>query len=367
MDIFKIDRDRSRFKKIVRGVIKQNLGKYISRGEMIGRKGKDLVSIPIPQIDIPDFRYGRPREGVGQGKGDIGTILGPSQQGDGTGAGDMPGRHILEVDVSLEELAQILGEELELPRIEPRGKNNITSQRDRYTSLRKNGPRALRNIRRTLLQALKRGISVGEYNPSKPSISIINDDERIRSWKTTPKPENNAVIFYMMDVSGSMGDEQKEIVRTEAFWIDTWLRSQYRKLETRYIIHDAEAREVDREHFYTTRESGGTKISSALDLCKKIINIQFNPIDWNIYCFQFSDGENFPSDDENCKDILIGSKKLLDDVNLFCYGQVKSREDGDFIDVLEEICQERDNLIYSEIKSKNEIMGSIKHFLGKGK
>ena len=72
-----------------------------------------------------------------------------------------------------------------------------------------------------------------------------------------------------MDVSGSMGDEQKEIVRIETFWLDTWLRHQYKGLECRYIIHDAVAREVDRETFFHTRESGGTMISSAYKLCKR--------------------------------------------------------------------------------------------------
>ncbi len=73
----------------------------------------------------------------------------------------------------------------------------------------------------------------------------------------------------MMDVSGSMGDEQKEIVRIESFWIDTWLRKQYKGLETRFIIHDAVAREVDRDTFFHTRESGGTMISSAYKLCAR--------------------------------------------------------------------------------------------------
>ncbi len=71
----------------------------------------------------------------------------------------------------------------------------------------------------------------------------------------------------MMDVSGSMTDEQKHIVRTEAFWIDTWLASQYGGIETRYIIHDAVAKEVDEQTFYHTRESGGTRISSAPIKC----------------------------------------------------------------------------------------------------
>ena len=78
----------------------------------------------------------------------------------------------------------------------------------------------------------------------------------------------------MMDVSGSMGDEQKEIVRIESFWIDAWLKKQYKGLETRYIIHDAVAREVDRDTFFRTRESGGTMISSAYKLAAQIIDAE---------------------------------------------------------------------------------------------
>src|SRR5207244_8461909 len=104
----KIERDNQRFRKIVRGKVKSNLSKYISRGEMIGKKGNDLVSIPMPQISVPQFRYGhKGTGGVGQGPGDVGTPLGPPQQGDGRQAGDQPGGHILEVDLSLEELAEI--------------------------------------------------------------------------------------------------------------------------------------------------------------------------------------------------------------------------------------------------------------------
>src|SRR3954471_14374307 len=94
----KIERDHQRFRKLVRGKVKSNLSKYISRGEMIGKKGKDLVSIPLPQIDIPQFRYGnKGSAGVGQGDGPPGTPLSPGQPQPGQGAGDQPGGHILEV------------------------------------------------------------------------------------------------------------------------------------------------------------------------------------------------------------------------------------------------------------------------------
>jgi len=93
----KIDRDVQRFKKIVRGKVKSNLGKYITRGEMIGKKGKDLVSIPLPQIEIPQFRFGQKGSGgVGQGQGQPGhPLTAPQEEGEGNQAGDSPGGHIL--------------------------------------------------------------------------------------------------------------------------------------------------------------------------------------------------------------------------------------------------------------------------------
>ena len=109
-----------------------------------------------------------------------------------------------------------------------------------------------------------------------------------------------------MDVSGSMTDEQKEIVRIEAFWIDTWIKAHYKGVETVYIIHDAAAQEVDEHTFYHTREIGGTKISSAYELADKIIDARYPPDEWNVYAFHFSDGDNWGDDIPHCIEILHG-------------------------------------------------------------
>jgi sporulation protein YhbH len=364
----KIEKDQARFRQIVRGKVKKNLKKYITRGELIGKKGKDFVSIPVPQIHIPHFRFDpRKAGGVGQGNGEIGTPIG---RGDGEyhgEAGDAPGEHLREVDISLDELAQMLGEELELPNIQNKGKNSITTQKDKYTGISQSGPESLRHFKRTYKQALKRQIITQTYNPEKPIIIPVREDRRYRSWKVTLEPESNAVIIYMMDVSGSMGDEQKEIVRIESFWIDTWLRYQYKNIETRYIIHDAVAREVDHETFYHTRESGGTIISSAYKLANKIIDEFYNPSDWNIYLFHFSDGDNWGEiDTDECVSIL--ENHLLPKVNLFCYGQVESPYgSGQFIRDLDDYFQDEDKVVLSEVAEKEEIYESIKDFLGKGR
>jgi sporulation protein YhbH len=363
----RIEKDHQRFRKLVRGKVKSNLNKYITRGELIGKKGRELVSIPLPQIELPQFRYGQKGSGgVGQGEGDPGDPL-TAPQGDGTSAaGDQPGGHILEVELTMEELAAILGEELALPRIEPRGKKNIVTNRDRYSSIRQTGPESLRHFKRTFKRAMKRQIASNTYDPENPVVVPIRADKQYRSWKEVPKPESVACIIYMMDVSGSMTDEQKEIVRIEAFWIDTWLKAHYKGIENVYIIHDAAAHLVDEHTFYHTRESGGTKISSAYELALKVINAKYPPDQWNIYAFHFSDGDNWGDDSPRCIDLL--TEQLLPKLNLFGYGQVESPYgSGEFFEYIHEMLGERDNVVASRIPDREAIVGSIKEFLGTGR
>jgi uncharacterized protein len=366
----RIEQDRKRFDDIVRGRIKQDLKRHITRGEMIGKRGREVVSIPLPQIELPRFRYGsRERGGVGQGPGDVGQPIGngPPQPGQGPGsAGDQPGPHIREVEMSIQELTQLIGEALELPRIQPKGSETLTAPKGLVAGMRRHGPESLRSFRRSYREALKRQISSGSYDPVRPVVVPVRDDMRYRSWKEEPIPVANAVILYMMDVSGSMGSEQKEIVRIESFWIDSWIREHYDGVQSRYIIHDAAAREVDRDTFFTTREAGGTKISSAYELAANLIEREYPADDWNIYLFHFSDGDNLGGgDNEKCFRLL--RERLLPVANLFGYGQVESRAgSGAFHGVLQKNI-EADNLILSKIADRDAILGSIKDFLGKGR
>ena len=286
-----IEQDHQRFRQIVKGRIRDDLRKFIGRGELIGKEGKHLISIPVRSIDLPHFRYGDNSGGVGSGEGDEGDSVGKGDGKSGKG-GTQPGLHLMEVDLSLTELAEILGEELKLPRIQPKGKHRITTIREKYSSLRRVGPQSLRHFKRSFREALKRQIMLGKYDPLNPLVIPEKRDLRYRSWKEVKAPQSNALILFMMDVSGSMGSEQKELVRLESFWIDTWLRKNYEGIESRYIVHDINAKEVDKQTFYHLREDGGTKISSAYRLCKQVIDQHYNPDEWNIYLFHFSDGDN---------------------------------------------------------------------------
>ncbi len=363
----KIQKDHQRFRAIVKGRIREDLRKFLTRGELIGKEGQHLISIPVRGIDIPTFRYGSNNDaGVGSGEAKAGQPVDTEGEGIGPG-GTEPGRHILEVDISLDELADILGEELQLPRIRPKGKHRITAEKERYSGIRQTGPESLRHFKRTFRRALKRQIISGIYDPRRPRILFERRDKQYRSWKTILKPQSNAVIVYMMDVSGSMGNEQKELVRMEAFWIDTWLRRNYEGLESRYIVHDVRAVEVDKHTFFHLREDGGTKISSAFVCARQLLENQYASDEWNVYLFHFSDGDNSSeSDNRECCRIL--QEHLLPRINLFGYCQVASAYgSGNFIHVLDDHLSGLDTVITTRVNTKDDIYDSIKAFFAPGK
>ena len=182
----RVDRDLNRFRQIVRGKIKKDLRKYMSQGEMIGRQGRRYVSIPLPQIDIPQFRFGQKQGGgVGQGEGDVGDPIGRGDGQEGSGeAGEEPrpardrGRcHARRAGPDPGRRAAAA--EYRAARQEEYHRRRRTS----YTGIARVGPNSLRHFKRTYREALKRQISTGEYNPDDPIVVPIRDDMRYRSWK----------------------------------------------------------------------------------------------------------------------------------------------------------------------------------------
>jgi len=356
--VSRIQTDSNRFRQIVRGRVREELRKHLGRQEMIGKHGKQVVSIPVPHIELPHFVHDPGGKGVGQGDG---------QAGEGPGAGKDPGQHMIEAEFTVEELADLLGEALELPRIEPRGRDELESPSRQYTGVAPVGPESLRHFKRSYRRALRRLVASGAYDPKRPTIVLERADRRYRTWKSRPLPRANAVIVYVMDVSGSMGAEQKELVRIESFWLDAWIRRHYPGMRTVYIVHDAAAKEVDRETFFRIRESGGTVISSAYELTERIIQERFPRTDWNLYLFHFSDGENYSRQDtEKCLKML--DESLLPQLNLFGYGQVESYgTSGDFFEAVHSRFKADERVATSRIPNRNAIVDSIKSFLGRGR
>ena len=350
-----IHSDANRFRQIVRGKVREELRRHLGHHEMFGRQGKQVVSIPVPTLELPRLVHDPDGRGVGQG------------DGDGRKAGKDPGKHLLEAEFTIEELARMLGEALELPRISPKGQDEMDSTRGRYTGISKVGPESLRHFKRSYRHALQRQIASGTYTPDNPRIILHRADKRYRTWKPKMIPSTNAVIVYVMDVSGSMGADQKELVRTETFWLDAWISSHYRGTKQVYIVHDAAAKEVDRDTFFRIRESGGTVISSAYDLALRVIQERYPPHDWNLYLFHFTDGENYSRQDtDRCVEML--KDRLLPKLNLFGYGQVESYgTSGDFYDSLQASFGEEQRVALSHIPDRDAIVDSIKTLLGRGR
>lgn len=164
-----IKEDKSRFMEIVKGKVKQNLAKYISHGQIVGKQEDEYVKIPIPQIDIPNFRFGSKNEEQGVGQGEGPGKEGNGEPGDGSSkAGKDAGKHEFEAELSVEELATILGETLELPKIQPKGSNkSVESQKNKYNSLAPVGPKGLKHFKTTYKRALKRSLASGIHHDEK--------------------------------------------------------------------------------------------------------------------------------------------------------------------------------------------------------
>jgi uncharacterized sporulation protein YeaH/YhbH (DUF444 family) len=149
-------------------------------------------------------------------------------------------------------------------------------------------------------------------------------DLRFRNRVRVPVPTSKAVMFCLMDVSGSMDEGRKELSKRFFILLYLFLTRHYEKIDIVFIRHHTQAQEVDEENFFHARETGGTVVSSALVLMEEIIRARYNPAEWNIYGAQASDGDNWHHDSGRCREIL--NDKLLPLCRYFAYVQVAEEE-----------------------------------------
>jgi uncharacterized sporulation protein YeaH/YhbH (DUF444 family) len=149
-------------------------------------------------------------------------------------------------------------------------------------------------------------------------------DLRYRSRIKVPVPTSKAVMFCLMDVSGSMDEGRKDLSKRFFILLYLFLTRHYEKIDLVFIRHHTQAQEVDEQNFFHARETGGTVVSSALVLMEEIIRARYNPSEWNIYGAQASDGDNWHHDSGRCRELL--SDKLLPLVRYFAYVQVAEEE-----------------------------------------
>lgn len=149
-------------------------------------------------------------------------------------------------------------------------------------------------------------------------------DLRYRSRVRVPVPTSKAVMFCLMDVSGSMDEARKDLAKRFFIILYLFLTKHYEKIDLVFIRHHTQAQEVTEDEFFHARETGGTVVSSALELMNDIIKARYNPNEWNIYGAQASDGDNWHHDSGRCRELL--ADKILPLCRYFAYVQVAEEE-----------------------------------------
>lgn len=313
--------DQQRHMEKVKEAIKKNLADIVAEESIIMSDGKKIVKVPVRSLQEYHFRYNQNKQkyvGQGDGKTKSGDVLGSdrsSGQGKGRGAGSEPGIDYYETEMTVDELAELIFEDLGLPNLKEKRQQEVTTESFQFRDIRKKGLMGNIDKRRTLLESIKRSAIKGEEKTI-----ITPDDLRFKTWEEDIRYQSNAVILAMMDTSGSMGPFEKYIARSFFFWMVRFLRTKYQNVNIVFLAHHTEAKEVTEHEFFTKGESGGTRCSSVYRLALDIINQRYRPEDYNIYPFHFSDGDNIPSDNETCVE-LVG--KLLDVCNIFGYGEIE--------------------------------------------
>ena len=145
-------------------------------------------------------------------------------------------------------------------------------------------------------------------------------DLKFRSQVKVPVPSTRAVMFCLMDVSGSMDEQRKELSKRFFILLYLFLTRHYEKIDVVFIRHHTQAQEVSEEDFFHAKETGGTVVSSALELMEDIIQQRYPSNEWNIYGAQASDGDNWDSDAQRCHEVL--TQKLLPACRYYAYIQV---------------------------------------------
>jgi len=371
--------DRQRHKSKIEKAIRDGITDIVANESIIGQDGKKKIRIPVKGIKEWQFVYGdNPQDkNVGSAPGaDLqkGQIIQKDQssQSGGKNAGNASGEEFYEVEISLDELANYLFDNLNLPDLERKKFKEAEVEKIKRHGHRTQGiiPRldkkasAIERIKR--LNAAKREGKIELDDDGNPIFPFHNNDLKYHHIKQVQKENSNAVIFFMMDTSGSMTKEIKFTARSFYFLLYQFLRYKYQKVEIVFISHSTEAHEVDEKSFFTKGSSGGTYVSSAPSLALEIIEKRFHPSSWNIYAFHCTDGDNWESDNqityERYRELSLISQ-MIGYCEIELQGERLSwvKEENRLTTILKNISS---NLKVETIKGKEDIWRVFTRFFG---
>ena len=360
-------RDSNRHAEKIKKAIKENLHNIIAQEDIISTDGKRTTRVPVKYLDSFYFKHGLPKDGIGHGDGEPGDVIKPGGKGgQGTGkgnkAGNKAGADIYEAEISVEELTQMMLEDLGLPWLEQKEKKAIITRETVFTDLRKKGIMSNWAKRKTVMENIKRNAT----EQGKPYFGDLKqEDMRFRTWDEKIERHSNAVIYLMMDRSGSMDDHKRYLCKAVFWWICRFLETKYDYVDVIFIAHDADAEIVPEKDFFELSNDGGTVCSSAYELCWQDIKNSRPASMWNVYCFHFSDGDNWGDDNEKCSKII---QEMLGRVNMFAYGEVawhneEWSQESKLRSTLKKITHPR--MMTSVLYDKGDVYKTLQKFLSK--
>lgn len=363
--------NRQRFLRRYRDHIKKAVEEAVSRRSITDMEHGEQISIPSRDIDEPVWHHGRggrqtiihpgnkefsageriPRPSGGGGGG--------SGQGKASNSGE--GMDDFVFQITQEEFLDFMFEDLALPNLVKKHLAGMDSFKTVRAGISNEGTPARLNIVRTLRSAHARRIALSGSSRShlrelKAELERLKSEEpdnfgdireleekiaglRARIERLPfldtfdlkynllvkqPKPTSKAVMFCLMDVSGSMTQATKDIAKRFFILLYLFLKRSYEKIEVVFIRHHTSAKEVDEQEFFYSRETGGTIVSSALKLMQEVLAARYPVSEWNIYAAQASDGDNWNDDSPVCRDILI--RQIMPFVQYFSYVEITPRE-----------------------------------------
>ncbi len=400
--------NRQRFLRRYKKQIKKAISDQISERSITNVDSGESISIPTRDISEPTFRNdkGGVREGIFPGNKEFAPgdrIKRPPGGGgeQGRRASDSgEGEDDFVFEISKDEYLDLLFDDLELPNLKKNQLRKMTKSKTVRAGFTTDGVPTNINIVRSLRAALSRRIGMGseprrmlreleaelealEQNPVadearraelhqeiamlrarlKKIPFIDTFDLRFNNFVQRPVPTSQAVMFCLMDVSGSMDQETKDIAKRFYILLYLFLTRSYRDVDVVYIRHHTQAKEVEEEEFFYSRETGGTIVSSALELTRDIIKQRYPPTDWNIYAAQASDGDNWNDDSPLCEQIL--AKDLLPQLRYYAYVEITRRDHQGLWEHYENLLDKYDNFAMQHIREHNDIYPVFREFFRK--
>lgn len=355
------ERAAARHKRKVQDALRAGAKELLTSEDVVTSAGGKRVRVRVRVLEIPTFAFDyHDFVQVGIGKdpqpGDILMDEGMDEEGEGKGAGDGGGGgSTYEVEMSVDELIELLMEAWELPNLEPKRKNEIVTEDFVLTDISRKGPASRVHKKRTVKNAIKRAIASGD------GIVIHNDDVRFKSPKTTYSFSSNAAIVLVRDRSGSMGPFEMKVSRMTAVWLVQFLRRRYDQVAIRFVLHDHAAAEVDESTFYNVRTGGGTVVADAYRFAQGILT-EYPESDFSRYVVHFSDGDDYDVD-ASIEEI----RKMLPGLAAFFYvetdGGEYRKENSHLWRAQDEIEASNPNFLRYAISEEEDVPDALREFL----